>query len=136
MDTIQDPGGLADRLYSEGVIARNVKEKVEACLIPRDKTRALVSAVQQNVGADPGSFQTFIDVLKKDKSNAKLVSMLEGMVMVEGVVAVKGCRGCGHGYVMQRVWSHPERKHSDQPVFVFSLTDSTLNHKQILNKNG
>ena len=93
MDTIQDPGALADSLYAKGVIARNVKEKVEACPIPRDKTRALVSAVQQNVGVDPGSFQTFIDVLKKDKSNAKLVSMLEGVVMVEGVVAVKDVEG-------------------------------------------
>ena len=78
VDAIQDADTLADRLFSEGVIARNVKEKVEVCHIQREKNRTLISAVQQQVGVDPGGFQTFIAVLRRDRSNDRIVSLLTG----------------------------------------------------------
>ena len=76
--SIQDADTLADRLYAKGVIASNVREKVEGCRTAKEKNRVLISAVQQQVGANPRSFQTFIDVLKMDKSNDTVVSLLTG----------------------------------------------------------
>ena len=78
VDSIQDADTLADRLYAKGVIAGNVREKVEGCRTAKEKNRALIAAVQQQVGANPKSFQTFIDVLKMDKSNESVVSLLTG----------------------------------------------------------
>ena len=69
---------LADRLYAKGVIAFNIKEKVEGCRTAKEKNRALIAAVQQQVGVNPISFQTFIDALNMDKSNESVVSLLTG----------------------------------------------------------
>ena len=78
VDNIQDADTLADRLYAKGVIAGNVREKVEGCRTAKEKNRVLIAAVQQQVGVNLTSFQTFIDSLKMDKSNDSVVSLLTG----------------------------------------------------------
>ena len=78
MDSIQDADTLADRLYTKGVIAGNIKEKVVGYQTAKEKNRVLMTAVQQQVGVNPVSFQTFIDALNMDKSNESVVSLLTG----------------------------------------------------------
>ena len=94
MDSIQDADTLADRLYAKGVIAFNIKEKVEGCRTAKEKNRALIAAVQQQVGVNPISFQTFIDALKMDKSNESVVSLMTGKGLRFGN---KCCWGKGGG---------------------------------------
>ena len=76
MDSIQDADTLADHLYEEGVIAGNVREKVEGCRTAKEKNRVLITAVQQQVGVNQKSFQYFIDALKMDESNEAVLSRL------------------------------------------------------------
>ena len=78
VDSIQDADTLADRLYTKGVIAGNIKEKVVGYQTAKEKNRVLITAVQQQVGVNPISFQTFIDALNMDKSNESVVSLLTG----------------------------------------------------------
>ena len=78
VDSIQDADTLADRLYAKGVIADNVRAMVEGCRTAKEKNRVLIAAVQQQVGANPRGFQIFIDVLKMDRSNDTVVSLLIG----------------------------------------------------------
>eukprot|EP00731_Ephydatia_muelleri_P005957 Em0003g205a len=76
VDSIQDADTLADHLYEEGVIAGNVREKVEGCRTAKEKNRVLITAVQQQVGVNQKSFQYFIDALKMDESNEAVLSRL------------------------------------------------------------
>lgn len=66
---IQDPLGLAAKLYSENVIARNVLDStLESTCTKVQKTMHLLQAVSDQIAINPKEFHSFLTVLKKDSS--------------------------------------------------------------------
>ena len=65
--TIQDPAGVADSLYSRGVISRHMRDEVQQRdMTMRRKNEVLVNAVDAQVTTDPSVYQVFLEVLGEE----------------------------------------------------------------------
>ena len=66
---MQDPLGLAAKLYSENVIARNVLDStLESSCTKVQKTMHLLQAVSDQIAINPKEFHCFLAVMRKDSS--------------------------------------------------------------------
>lgn len=76
---IQDPLSLANRLFSEGIIASAVNEQMSVSVTPRlDKNNALLRAVEMQIRTNPSTLQVFLSILNEDPSVQSLVQNMQG----------------------------------------------------------
>lgn len=67
MAAIQDPAGVADSLYSRGVISQRVRDEVQQRnLTIEEKNEVLINAIEAQVTTDPSVYQVFMEVLGKE----------------------------------------------------------------------
>ena len=76
---IQDPLSLANRLFSEGIIASAVNEQMSVSATPRlEKNNALLRAVEMQIRTNPSTLQVFLSILNEDSSVQSLVQNMRG----------------------------------------------------------
>lgn len=75
---IQDPDGLADSLYSTGIMNRAVRDQVHLCTSTKEKNRNLMRAVESYVGSDLAKLNVFIDVISQDQTLSSVVRKMTG----------------------------------------------------------
>lgn len=78
VNSIVNPGQLADALYSAGLIDKSTR--LDAALPSEntlDKASKLLSAVERNIAVSPGNFQQFLSVLKEQLTTEALLDQIE-----------------------------------------------------------
>ena len=75
---IQDPLSLATRLFTQGTITYEVKDRVNILALSKlEKTDKLLSAIEGQIRSDPNMFQHFLSALNKDPSMHPLVESMQ-----------------------------------------------------------
>ena len=75
---IQDPLSLATRLFTQGIITYEVKDRVNILGLSKlEKTDKLLSAIEGQIRSDPNMFQNFLSALNKDPSIHPLVESMQ-----------------------------------------------------------
>ena len=75
---IQDPLSLATRLFTQGIITYEVKDRVNILGLSKlEKTDKLLSAIEGQIRSDPNMFQNFLSALNKDPSMHLLVESMQ-----------------------------------------------------------
>ena len=75
---IQDPLSLATRLFSQGIITYEIKDRVNILALSKlEKTDKLLSAIEGQIRSDPNMFQNFLSALNKDSSMQPQVESMQ-----------------------------------------------------------
>ena len=78
---IQDPLSLATRLFSQGIIASAVKERMSMLGLSRlEKNNVLLNAVEMKIQTDPSVLHVFLATLNEDTSMQPLAESMQGMI--------------------------------------------------------
>ena len=91
-ESIQDPDGLALKLYSKKMITRAVRDNaVMATLTKQQKSTILLQAIESKLETDPSDFTTLIAVLQSDPTlmpvATRMIQMYRGKVW-HGLIVV------------------------------------------------
>ena len=101
MGAIRDPLTLAWKLYSKGLISRDVRE--QACQDSRSveqQGRCLLSALESRVASDETAFDTFLSILR-DSEDPAMVEMYQKLKDARGMHEVREC----HVMLLVFLWS-------------------------------
>ena len=80
---IQDPLPLATRLFSQGIITYEVKDRVNILALSKlEKTDKLLSAIEGQIRYDPNMFQNFLSALNKDSSMQLQVESMQSKCFI------------------------------------------------------
>ena len=76
---IQDPLSLANRLFTQGIIALAVKEQMSVSPLSRlEKNNALLGAIDMQIRTNPSTLNTLLSILNEDSSVQSLVKNMRG----------------------------------------------------------
>ena len=75
---ILDPLPLATRLFTQGIITYEVKDRVNILGLSKlEKTDKLLSAIEGQIRSEPNMFQHFLSALNEDPSMHSLVESMQ-----------------------------------------------------------
>ena len=79
-ESIQDPDGLALKLYSKKMITRAVREDTLVAMLSKQrKSTILLQAIESKLRTDPSDFTTLIAVLQSDPTLMSLATRMGQM---------------------------------------------------------
>ena len=76
---IQDPLSLANRLFSQGIIALTVQEQMGVSRLSRlEKNNVLLGAIEMQIHTNPSTLSMFLSILNEDPSVQSLGENMRG----------------------------------------------------------
>ena len=76
LEDIRSPTTLAARLYSDGLLSRHARDKINELTLREQKVTELLVATETAIRLDPSNYHKFVEALEKDSSMQHLCGKL------------------------------------------------------------
>ena len=76
LETIDNPTILAARLYSDDVLSRHTRDKINELTLTEQKVTELLVATEKTIRLDPSNYHKFVEALEKESSMQHLCGKL------------------------------------------------------------